>query len=575
MKLNFHVLLDERYIPLAKKKYADGDVIFTDLNIDSIKSNFPGAIWRAIDNYIPNKEECLSFQRGFYSLGDQAGRFSMFLEPAVNNVFFYIVSPMLGVVRSLSVAYEEFGFQNTIVYCLYDLDCFGVYGVRSKESRFGFFLDLGTILLHPLRRCFPEVKFIAVCSGTAILYSIRRIAAFVFGLSWPWLRSIRLKFTGSGQRRIVNGSGFLVIVRCKHHVDKLVAVVDQLKERGEKVTVFLSPQVLSNFKLLDYAKKHLLADHFVEDDGLNFSFFSSYVQSMYESAGTGVLSVPVIGLGRTVTLSWGAVVRDLSVFSFWSDFYFSLHNFFGHNSGYKALISLEQVGKQAFYEYLAAKRAGVKYIQLQAAAIQQIPLPVFGGDLQLVVSQDLVDYMRRNCSVVRGKIEHCGAIPVKHDFGDNKDRIVYFSQPHEPSENQEIVSALIDIFGIDKVFVKRHPRDSQFYRTANVYLDETPTQQAITEASLCVSRSSSVLREALQLNKTILACCLSSYDATFKADYLEDEQTKVYSILELRNALSPDGLVKLKRASNELSSRLFRGLGSRDFVSRIIYEAYS
>lgn len=142
-------------------------------------------------------------------------------------------------------------------------------------------------------------------------------------------------------------------------------------------------------------------------------------------------------------------------------------------------------------------------------------------------------------------------------------------------KNQEIVSALIDIFGIDKVFVKRHPRDSQFYRTANVYLDETPTQQAITEASLCVSRSSSVLREALQLNKTILACCLSSYDATFKADYLEDEQTKVYSILELRNALSPDGLVKLKRASNELSSRLFRGLGSRDFVSRIIYEAYS
>lgn len=215
------------------------------------------------------------------------------------------------------------------------------------------------------------------------------------------------------------------------------------------------------------------------------------------------------------------------------------------SSGGTTFVSFEQVSPQAIIENDVCKVLGLKTIGVKTTSIQSITHPIVSPFDMFLVNDQSEEVMYKDCSVLNksaihyiGSPKYSALIKMRSSRQEPSGIFVYATQPHESDSNQVIVSTLAQhaVASGKRLIIRPHPRDEGNYNSflcSNVVLDSnTRLYELIAGADLLVSRTSTVLEEALYIGTPYLSCCLSEKDRSFCAAYLDPKSGLVVKSLE-------------------------------------------
>lgn len=264
-------------------------------------------------------------------------------------------------------------------------------------------------------------------------------------------------------------------------------------------------------------------------------------------------------------------IRLISVVLFYKNILAELLS--GHHINY--LVNFELVGRMAGLEALAAHESNVKVISIQTALISSIPHPVFPySDFFFTDSEFTNEMLQSIGSYKKGEVVFKGPpYPVK-PFDVNKFLVdihfVFFTQPHEYDETYKILFTLCDWCKVNnkRLTIRLHPRDKieKYERIQSLFRElvefdiSSDLIGILMKRCICVTRTSSVAKEALAFGIPILLCLFSKSDRQTKADYIVRDTVLQYC------ATTEDELLALLNnpiiymdSSKVLNERLFSG----------------
>lgn len=237
------------------------------------------------------------------------------------------------------------------------------------------------------------------------------------------------------------------------------------------------------------------------------------------------------------------------------------------------LVNFELVGRMAGLEALAARENGVDSLTVQTALISSAPHPIFPHSNRFFVdSATTLSMISENGSRKKGEVAYAGppyslgrmrAVDVFRD-------VVFFSQPYEHAVAIRIISKLCHWVRPNggRVTLRLHPRDkllnyeSLFETFADVLNLEKGAGVAavINSHDLCITRTSSVAKEAIAMGVPVLLCLWSDFDRSVKADYIANLPSSRYCSYFEEDFLSvlsdSKGLIS---SAGKLSELMFAG----------------
>ncbi|MBY5949929.1 hypothetical protein KUV23_03030 [Algoriphagus marincola] len=197
--------------------------------------------------------------------------------------------------------------------------------------------------------------------------------------------------------------------------------------------------------------------------------------------------------------------------------------------------------RYAFVEEYLAKENNIKLVCIPHGLEYGFKLPkCFTGDIFYATSENAVKYLNKmyntdkfvfNKSVIKSifskEFKLCQTVSGK--------KIVYFSEPREPWVNHEIISALIPLLSKNNLnlTLKLHPKDKRSdYLMYNIEILDN-IENAIVN-SICISRKSTILLEAIYNNSAACAILLNRKDETLFYSFpsLQDAKINVTNSIE-------------------------------------------
>lgn len=250
------------------------------------------------------------------------------------------------------------------------------------------------------------------------------------------------------------------------------------------------------------------------------------------------------------------------------------------------LINFELVGRMAGLESLAARENNVQILSVQSALVSSTPHPIFPySDKFYADSAMTAEMISHNGSRKLGEVIYEGppypTLAVRSPSAFTK--ISFFSQPYEHDITAVIITTLCQWASNNGagVTLRLHPRDivSPYERLLDefhnvLYLENIKGLVTIIEQSdLCVTRTSSVAKEALAMGAPVLLCLWSLIDQSIKTDYIDRGQGLhycAYSSQELTSLLSqPENLIGSAR---RLQEQMFQGKTISKLLSNLLRE---
>lgn len=213
------------------------------------------------------------------------------------------------------------------------------------------------------------------------------------------------------------------------------------------------------------------------------------------------------------------------------------------------LISTEIKSPEAFIENRLANKHGIKSYNLQAQSIMKRPLPTFSMNGTFLF-ENLIDYKYFNkfpypdkeSMEFIGSFKYFNLIENKFIPINNKKKIIYFTQNHEHENQSKIINTIIDNLLKDQIlYIKKHPRDNTVYdnfiNNKNVFLEKRlDLNVIIQDIDIVISRTTTLLLDAILYKKIVIAIVLSSFDKNGQQVYINcDYINIIYTLDELNN----------------------------------------
>ncbi len=286
--------------------------------------------------------------------------------------------------------------------------------------------------------------------------------------------------------------------------------------------------------------------------------------------------------GRDIPFSWSSFTKEILLASA-TILHKNIVEEVLKAGNYQRLLNFELVGRFAGLEYAAAQEAGAKAVTLQTAIISDRPHPIFPlSDFFYADSPSNAEMLAEIGVRRNGTVRFAGyPYPIEPVDLDGVIRdISFFTQPYETSATKKIL-AIVAEHAAQKgmsLKIRLHPRDvSEHYDTLLKQWPETISvlpsgnlPQALAMSDLCITRTSSVAKEALATGKPIILAMWTDFDRSVKGDYISSEANLDYCARDaddLKRML--DNLQSVQASADELHRQLFAGGSTADLVSSI------
>lgn len=247
------------------------------------------------------------------------------------------------------------------------------------------------------------------------------------------------------------------------------------------------------------------------------------------------------------------------------------------------LVNFELVGRMAGLEAIAARENGVRVRTVQTALVSSVPHPVFPcADVFFADSAPSVHALSTIGSRRHGQVVYGGPpfrVMAVRDL-ERFERIAYFTQPYEPAVTTLILEVLCDWARRHSaaVSLKIHPRDlaSRYSdvkgRYSDVIRDDTVVtpSEILARSDLCVTRTSSVAKEALAYGTAVMLCLFTDLDRSARADYIATGGELCYCAYSLDEVgVLLDAPAKLCESARRLQASLFGGKTIESLVASV------
>ncbi len=247
-------------------------------------------------------------------------------------------------------------------------------------------------------------------------------------------------------------------------------------------------------------------------------------------------------------------------------------------------LGFEIQGPMAWIEGCEPRKASITSRTIQPAVVQIRPLPIFPMSKEFFVdSQPNQQHLNQIGSYKLGNSLYAGTpfrvkpVPNRSKFT----KIGYFTQPYEFDSTATILKKLCEyaIQNDAEIRVRLHPRDKglqlnsilrKYSGHCRIY-NEPDMGHFLDDIDLCVTRTSSVTKEALSQGCAVVNVLLTEFDKAMQTDFLAAD-------LASRNhiAISLDDFdqllqapAEISRSSRMLQNQLFGALDFNDFIQRV------
>lgn len=252
----------------------------------------------------------------------------------------------------------------------------------------------------------------------------------------------------------------------------------------------------------------------------------------------------------------------------------------------RRVVGFEVQGPFAWIEGCEPRRLGLSSMTIQSVLVQARRIPLFPcSDRFFVDSAPNARLLADVGAEAPGRVVYAGppfaVQPVQAQATIR--RIGFFTQPYEHDLSAQVLDRLCETAARTgaEVVVRLHPRDTPAPYAAVMarhgglctLSQSEPLSDLIARLDLCVTRTSSVTKEALAAGKSVLNVLVSDFDRAISADYLPTGQdaggtgTIARSLDEIETRIMAGE--QLAADSADLARRLFAGLSLADFLREI------
>ena len=338
------------------------------------------------------------------------------------------------------------------------------------------------------------------------------------------------------------------------------AVLPQATQGSLKELLRLQKQLSSSFTLLKLSPNLVLRA--VSKTWIDLINLRKFSRSLKEE------NLKISGLSIPIKLS--DITSEIQLISV-TVFYKNILSNILKSSQAARLINFELVGRMAGLEAMAARENDTINHSIQSALISSRPHPIFPySDFFHTDSATTVGMIKYNGSKSVGHVVYSGPPYPLRDMKISEEyrKISFFTQPYEPLTTFKIISALSQWARSSGagITLRLHPRDKpDKYNPLLVEFFDVLTLdtsngvvQIIEKSDLCITRTSSVAKEALALGRPILLCLWSQLDCTAEADFIlrnEDLNYCSHSDSELIKLLNNPALIN--KNSQQLRAGMF------------------
>ena len=192
--------------------------------------------------------------------------------------------------------------------------------------------------------------------------------------------------------------------------------------------------------------------------------------------------------------------------------------------GASVVLGSEQFGRQAYLERSATRALGLRHLSVQIVSAPDTVFPDFPlSDMFFASSPAAAEYLSsKNASQ---RVRFAGTLfGGARDKGavSTKPRLAFLTQPYEADVTSDILFALHEVCRANgwEMVIRLHPRDypSRYPQGIRTLLEEQGPVESLdrilSSSSVIVSRTSSVIEEAISRGIPAVACLLSDYDRT-------------------------------------------------------------
>jgi len=510
------------------------------------------------------------------------------LECFVNDYYSYTLRPAMGLLSGICAAISELEATEVVIVTARSTGRgLPMYGFQTTESKRGSAHLLGARVAEVLPEVFPRVqfKFHYVRGDLLCSEPLRRLVlsaanlvfsgAFILRCLWPG--GYRLGGEPSAFR------GVLALVRTEHQARFARA----LMEGRDGVRALVLPQITQGSIRTDLRLRRSITE-VVPLYPVVFRVMPRVARGLIRDL-QGLRSISQRREFITVAISSASVkigVHDIASelrLASATLLYRQLLSQILDSVRPERLVNFELVGRMAGLEASAARSRAVETMSIQTATISAVPHPVFPhSDWFFTDSMTTCQLIAGNGSLARGRVVYHGppyrinAIKAPRQVRT----LAYFTQPYEAPTSTEILRAL----GVwarrsgAVVRVRLHPRDTicSYRAVLDDFGDvmqiasEASVSDSIGESDVCVTRTSSVAKEAIALGRPVLLCLWTAMDHGMVADYIAPDLVSQYcasSDLEVWDRLSrPEDLAA---AAECLQLRMYQGKESHDLAASV------
>jgi hypothetical protein len=520
-------------------------------------------------------DACTIFTEKFEK-NDLLSRYSSDIEPHINGIYEYVISSINNILFTIeSVATEQ------DVICLigghHKLRIGACYAVKSPEFNQNVFFDradvLNPFLFEALKSSNKRVKYHQSFLITTLFKYVARVVllfcySFLFTLKKYIVGCINTKDKQFNIFKNNDSDYILFPVRSNPQFDFASSIAQSIVSSGSKI----KPLVL-------YYEMLMGAPFYSRLSNTTYPYISLF---RYEYILT-LLFLPISIMSNVVKL-YLSLRKQPSLLLFSEGYSYSLPLSYlvfenlaapqvyfyeklldkiisslsdNHNINIHGVCSTEMIGTQAFVERAVTLKYRLKIVNIQTSVVYDNYYPVKAvGNKTFCLSEKTASNFNEVGINNKGHAEFIGKLKYltsnevpSNKVLSNKVRgltiILYASQPYEPELTCQFLLELSHWLNENrktvKLRVRLHPRDNIAHYSAlkNVefVLNDETIAESIKSASLVLTRTSSVVLDAIGYKIPYFVCKLSNFDLNVNLPFLKHAELTVSTAKELTTKL--------------------------------------
>ncbi|WP_144393548.1 hypothetical protein [Pleionea sediminis] len=212
---------------------------------------------------------------------------------------------------------------------------------------------------------------------------------------------------------------------------------------------------------------------------------------------------------------------------------------------YSRVYSLEMTSRYALIDACVTAKRDIELVGLQTISIGNLYVPKFPAQ-DLLFAKSRVDNLLLQKLYKNARIEYIGSFTLSSlvercDSEELDKSVIFYTQPYGINDNVNIVKSVLKELPDEwKLIIRNHPRDSYNYETISdrIALDtESFYLNGLIKARVVISKTSSILVEAIELQKKVIPVAIDAYSQSIIESIIGNSCKSVNSLEALKEEL--------------------------------------